>query len=82
MNAAGFRLTHLTLKGPGAPNAEVQFDSGLNVIVGASNTGKTYVAQCVDFMFGGSRRNVSTTLRHEPNQFSERPRLFPPAWAD
>lgn len=55
MTSSGIRLTHLLLMGPGAPNAEVQFAAGLNVIVGASNTGKTYVAQCVDFMFGGSR---------------------------
>ena len=33
----------------------VRFNRGLNVVVGASNTGKTYIAQCVDFMLGGSR---------------------------
>jgi hypothetical protein len=55
MSFAGFFLIHLTLKGPQIPDAEVRFNQGLNVIVGPSNTGKTYIAQCVDFMLGAKR---------------------------
>ena len=29
--------------------------SPTNVVFGPSNTGKTFIAQCIDFMFGGSR---------------------------
>ena len=55
MSTGGVCLTRLTLKGPGVADAAVRFTRGLNVIVGASNTGKTFIAQCVDFMMGGSR---------------------------
>lgn len=55
MSYSGFNLTRLTLKGPGVPDAEVRFKTGLNVIFGPSDTGKTFIAQCVDFMFGAGR---------------------------
>lgn len=55
MSTENIFLTRLTLKGPGVADAEVQFTRGLNVVVGVSNTGKTFIAQCIDFMLGGSR---------------------------
>lgn len=48
----GFVLRHLTLTGPGVANAELPFARGLNVIVGPSDTGKTFIAQCIDFVMG------------------------------
>ena len=44
----------LVLSGPHVPPATIRFDRGLNVIAGPSDTGKTYIAQCIDFMLGGS----------------------------
>jgi hypothetical protein len=35
------------------PNAEVQFREGLNVVSGPSDTGKTFIVQCIDYMLGG-----------------------------
>jgi AAA15 family ATPase/GTPase len=35
--------------------AEVTFGSGFNVISGASNTGKSYILQCIDFALGSSK---------------------------
>lgn len=55
MSTENIFLTRLRLKGPGVADAEVQFTRGLNVVVGVSNTGKTFIAQCIDFMLGGSR---------------------------
>lgn len=54
MSRPGLILTRLTLTGAGVPEAEVRFSTGLNVISGPSDTGKTYIAQCIDFMLGGS----------------------------
>lgn len=34
--------------------SEVIFEKGLNIISGASNTGKSYVVQCIDYMLGSS----------------------------
>jgi len=52
----GFQLRALRATGSGKPPAEVLFGPGCNVISGASNTGKSYILQCIDFMLGGSKR--------------------------
>jgi hypothetical protein len=52
----GFQLRALRATGMGKPPAEVLFGPGFNVISGASNTGKSYILQCIDFMLGGSKR--------------------------
>jgi len=49
MSYPGFYLTSLTLKGPGVPDAEVRFRTGLNVIFGASDTNHlTYLARPIN----------------------------------
>lgn len=50
----GFQIRRLTLVGSGVPNAEIQFGEGLNVVSGPSDTGKTFIVQCIDFMLGGA----------------------------
>lgn len=55
MTFTGFQLDRLTLTGRGVPSAEVRFRSGLNVVSGPSDTGKTFIIQCIDFMFGASK---------------------------
>lgn len=52
----GFTLRGLTLSGPGKPDAVVAFEPGLNVITGPSDTGKTYIFECLDYVLGGSAR--------------------------
>ena len=51
----GFLLHELRVTGPTVPDAIVNFSAGLNIISGASNTGKSYIFQCLDYMFGGSK---------------------------
>lgn len=53
MAITGFQIRRLTLVGSGVPNAEVQFRKGLNVVSGPSDTGKTFIVQCIDYMLGG-----------------------------
>lgn len=48
----GFVLRRLALVGPGKAAAEVTFTRGLNVIAGPSDTGKSFIAQCLDYAFG------------------------------
>lgn len=55
MAATGFTIDALSVEGPGTANASLQFAAGLNVVAGASNTGKTFVFQAIDFMLGASR---------------------------
>jgi hypothetical protein len=52
MISGGFRLTRVALLGPSVPTAEIALQQGLNVISGPSDTGKTYIAQCIDFVLG------------------------------
>jgi hypothetical protein len=54
MNNYGFYLTRLSLEGTDQKTAEVIFTKGLNVIYGASDTGKTYIYQCIDYLLGSS----------------------------
>ena len=50
----GFIISHIAVTGPGKTPATLSFAPGLNVIAGASNTGKTYVFQVLDFLLGAS----------------------------
>lgn len=49
----GFRLRFLGFFGPQKTPATVTFGPGLNVIYGASNTGKSFIVEAIDFMLGG-----------------------------
>jgi len=47
-------LTGIRVEGPLAKPATVDFKAGLNVIAGASDTGKTYIANTFDFLLGAT----------------------------
>ncbi len=50
----GFFIESLTLKGPAKTDAQLTFGDGLNVVSGASDTGKSYALSCIDYAFGAS----------------------------
>ncbi|MFM9965547.1 MAG: AAA family ATPase [Planctomycetaceae bacterium] len=52
MTAKRLTIRGLRVIGDGRPPAEVAFAPGLNVIVGASDTGKTFIFEALDFMLG------------------------------
>jgi hypothetical protein len=49
----GLRLRSLSFHGPVRTSALIEFGPGLNVIYGASNTGKSFIVNTIDFMLGG-----------------------------
>jgi len=49
----GFHLMFLGFFGPQKEAATVAFGPGLNVLYGASNTGKSFIVEAIDFMLGG-----------------------------
>ena len=51
--ATGLRLRRLAFFGPNKPAASVTFGPGLNVLYGASDTGKSFIVEAIDFMTGG-----------------------------
>lgn len=50
---SGFQLRHVKITGQGVEPAEISFGPGLNVVSGASDTGKSYLVEIIDFMLGG-----------------------------
>lgn len=47
------QLRDITFSGPKGKRASISFTSGVNVICGASETGKSFLSESVDFMLGG-----------------------------
>lgn len=52
---SGFRIRRLLLLGAKLPSAELAFASGLNVVVGPSNAGKSFAFYLLDFAFGARK---------------------------
>ncbi|MBB4007176.1 coiled-coil domain-containing protein [Allorhizobium taibaishanense] len=47
------QLEHLTYTGAGLATAGITFNDDLTILLGGSNTGKTYTVATLNFMFGG-----------------------------
>lgn len=52
MEPLKIKITELLIAGEKVPPAAIQFVPGLNIVVGASDTGKTFVFEALDFMMG------------------------------
>ena len=53
MSDSHLQLRKIQFRGPTA-EVELEFQSGVNVICGASDTGKSFLAHSIDFMLGGA----------------------------
>ena len=42
------------VSGPGLLDSVVELKDGVNIIFGPSNTGKTYIIKCIDYLFGSN----------------------------
>jgi hypothetical protein len=54
MTSATIQINRLTYLGPNKPAVHVDFKSGLNIICGSSETGKSFIVETIDFMLGGN----------------------------
>jgi hypothetical protein len=52
-NLTGFYITELQVTGQNAKTAKLNFTKGFNVVSGLSDTGKSYVFACINYMLGG-----------------------------
>jgi hypothetical protein len=59
----GFQLRALQMTGLGVPTARITFRPGLNVISGASDTGKSFLFHAIDYMFGASSLDLIPEAR-------------------
>lgn len=48
-----FYIKQIVATGSGVKLSSIQFKDGVNIIYGASNSGKSYVINCINFMFYG-----------------------------
>lgn len=49
-----FCIKKLIVAGQGKEPSIITFGKGLNIICGPSDTGKSYIIECIDYIFGGS----------------------------
>ncbi|KFE69228.1 hypothetical protein [Hyalangium minutum] len=63
----GFFIERITVKGTGLPDADLLFRDGLNVVEGASDTGKSFLGELIDFAFGASKppRKIQAAAGYE-----------------
>jgi energy-coupling factor transporter ATP-binding protein EcfA2 len=57
------KIKNIAFLGPKKPSASLEFGNGVNVICGASDTGKSFIVEALDFLLGGS-----TPLRDIPER--------------
>jgi hypothetical protein len=53
MSQATLTLKQLCFTGPAKAEACLEFHAGLNIVYGASDTGKSFILEAIDFMLGG-----------------------------
>lgn len=51
-----FMIKKLRVSGAGKVDGIVEFTDGLNLIKGRSNTRKTWILRCINYLFGNDRR--------------------------
>jgi hypothetical protein len=49
----GFYIKQLQVTGVGKKDAIIEFEKGLNIVSGPSDTGKSYLLQCISYLMGG-----------------------------
>ena len=55
MSWSSLQLRNLVFLGPKKSPADMNFNSGVNVICGASDTGKSFIVEAIDFYLGGTK---------------------------
>jgi len=54
-----FMIKQLRVSGTGKIDGVIDFNDGLNIIQGRSNTGKTWILKCIYFLFGSDQKPFS-----------------------
>lgn len=54
-----YYIKYISLTGAEVETAVVNFERGLNIVYGPSNTGKSYIIECINYMFGSKTKTFS-----------------------
>lgn len=52
---SNFYIERLIVTGNGKEPSILEFKEGLNIVCGPSDTGKSYVLECIDYLFGSDK---------------------------
>jgi hypothetical protein len=66
MTCERFILRHLAFTGTKAPIARLDFSEHVSFVYGASNTGKSFALAAIDFMLGGSAKELPEIPQRDP----------------
>ena len=53
------------MTGPGVESSSVELEKGINILWGASNTGKSYIAECIDYMMGSTESRLDDSKGYD-----------------
>ena len=62
---SNFYIKKLIVTGSDKDPSFIEFDDGLNIITGPSNTGKSYVLECIDYLFGSEKIHFDKTTGYD-----------------
>lgn len=60
-----FYIEKLIISGSGKRDSIIELGKGTNIIYGPSNTGKSYIVKCIDFLFGSKKEPIDVSLGYE-----------------
>lgn len=60
-----FYIEKIIVTGSGKTDSIIELSEGVNIIYGPSNTGKTYIVKCVDYMFGSDKEPIDISTGYQ-----------------
>ncbi len=58
-------VTRITMQGRNVEDSVVDLKKGVNILYGPSNTGKSYVAECIDYLMGNSETRIDDSKGYD-----------------
>lgn len=63
-----FYIKQLIITGKGKKTSSIVLKQGLNIIYGPSNTGKTYIVKCINYLFGSDKNPIDPATGYDTIQ--------------
>ena len=60
-----FCIEKIIVTGSGKTDSIIELSDSVNIIYGPSNTGKTYIVKCIDYMFGSDKEPIDVSTGYQ-----------------
>ena len=60
-----YYIKKITMTGRGVESSTVQLKKGVNILYGPSNTGKSYIGECINYMMGSKETRIARNKGYE-----------------